>query len=263
LKVSKDRSAVSVSAGHGVLEHFVSGEVQAKNSEVERLRHSWTIQVGPFAEHTIEIAKRYTLGKIVTLLVDGEVLVEASAADIGCVGGLWQCKFRLIGERVLDFELYKTNADGGVLNETGHVKERRRYVQECHVTIPNDRDFSAARLFIDTVPFTELPMEAQRYEEPDLTTTPLALLHTYGIATPYMVDRNAASNMMILASQALEKANDGRKAAGGWLALCCNASSVADGNDIQVETIGEVCQPAGPSSPSQAAGASVDISHAV
>merc|ERR1712106_708162 len=92
VKVSKDRSTLTASAGHQVISHFVSGEVQAKNSEVERLRHSWTIQVGPFAEHTIEIAKRYTLGKIVTLLVDGEVLVEASSADIGCVGGLWQCK---------------------------------------------------------------------------------------------------------------------------------------------------------------------------
>lgn len=263
LKVSKDRTAVVASAGHQVLEHFVSGEVQAKNSEVERLRHSWTIQVGPFAEHIIEITKRYTLGKIITLLVDGEVLAESSAADMGCVGGLWQCKFRLIGERVLDFEVYKTNTDGGILNETGHVKERRRYIQECHVTIPNDRDFTTARLFIDTVPFTELPMPAQRYEEPNLTTTPLALLHTYGIATPYMVDQNAASNMMILASQALEKANNGRKAAGGWFALCCNARSVADGNDIKVEPRTEVCEPAGQSSPSQPSGASVDIPHAV
>merc|ERR1712194_129509 len=99
--------------------------------------------------------------------------------------------------------------------------------------------------------------EAQRYEEPNLTTTPLALLHTYGISTPYMVDQNAASNMMILASKTLQKANDSRKAAGGWLALCCNASSVADGNDIKVEPISKVCQPARPSSPSAPAGASV------
>lgn len=108
LKVSKDRSAVTANVGHQVLSHFVSGEVQAKTSEVERLRHSWTVQLGPFAEHTVTIVKKHTLGKIITLLVDGEVLVESSAADIHFQGDEWQCKFRFIGERVLDFEVYKT-----------------------------------------------------------------------------------------------------------------------------------------------------------
>jgi len=236
LKVSKDRSSLTANAGHQVVSHFVSGEVRAKSSEVERLRHSWTIQVGPFAEHTVEIAKRYTLGKIVTLLVDGEVLVEASPTDIACVGGLWQCKFRLIGERVLDFEVYKTNGEGGTLNDKGNIKERCKYIHECFVTIPNDRNFSTAQLFIDTVPFTELPVEAylMSYEESHLTTTPLALLHTYGISTPYIVDWNAPGNMMVLANQVLEQANNGRKTAGSWLALCCSATSVADGDDIKV-----------------------------
>lgn len=233
LKVSQDRSALTASVGHQVISHFASGEVQAKSNEVERLRRSWTVQAGPFAEHTVEVAKRHTLGKIVTLLVDGQVLVESTAADIGCVGNDWQCKFRLVGERVLDFEVYKSNAEGGALNEIGHVQERRKYVHECYVTVPNDWDFSNARLFIDTIPFAELPMEAQRYEEPNLTTTPLALLHTYGIATPYMVDRNAPGNMMLLANQVFAKATDVRKTAGGWFDFGCNADSVADGDDTK------------------------------
>jgi hypothetical protein len=156
LKVSQDRKALTTIASHQVLAHFVSGEVQAKTCEVDRLRHSWTVQAGPFAEHKVEVMKRHTIGKIVTLLVDGKVLVEASAVDIGCAGEEWHCKFRLIGERVLDFEVYKTNTTGGVLDEIGHVKERRKYVHECYVTIPNDWDFSSARLFVDNVPFTEL-----------------------------------------------------------------------------------------------------------
>jgi hypothetical protein len=232
LKVSQDRKVLTASAGHQVLSHFVSGEVQAKTCEVQRLRHSWTIQAGPFAEHTIEVVKRHTIGKIVTLLVDGKALAEASAADIGCSGEEWHCKFRLLGERVLDFEVYKTNASGGVLDEIGHVKERRKYIHECYVTIPNDWDFSSARLFVDSVPFTELPVEAQRYEEPELNTTPMALLHSYGIATPYMVDRTAPSSAMILANQVLAKVEDGRQMAGGWIAenlgLWCSASSVVD-----------------------------------
>jgi hypothetical protein len=240
LKVSQDRRELTASAGHQVLSHFVSGEVQAKTCDVQRLRHSWTVQAGPFAEHTIEVAKRHTLGKIVTLLVDGKVLVESTAADIGCSGSEWQCQFRLIGERVLDFEVYKTNANGGVLNETGHVKEIRKYVHECCVTIPNDWEVSSARLFIDKIPFTELPMEVQRYEESALSTTPLALLHTYGISTPYMVDRSAPNNMMMLASQVLASAQDGRKMAGGWFAetfpgLSCCTSSVNPEHNVIVD----------------------------
>jgi len=231
---------LTASAGHQVLSHFVSGEVQAKTCDVQRLRHSWTVQAGPFAEHTIEVVKRHTLGKIVTLLVDGKVLVESTAADIGCSGSEWQCQFRLIGERVLDFEVYKTNANGGVLNETGHVKEIRKYVHECCVTIPNDWEVSSARLFIDKIPFTELPMEVQRYEESALSTTPLALLHTYGISTPYMVDRSAPNNMMMLASQVLASAQDGRKMAGGWFAetfpgLSCCTSSVNPEHNVIVD----------------------------
>merc|ERR1712216_395337 len=117
-KVSRDRTTLAATAGHQVLSHLVSGEVQAKTSETERLRHSWTVQVGPFAQHTVEVTKRHTLGKIVTLLVDGQVLVEATAADIACGSNEWQCKFQLIGERVLDFEGYKTNTEGGSLDET-------------------------------------------------------------------------------------------------------------------------------------------------
>jgi hypothetical protein len=238
LKVSQDRKALTANAGHQVLAHFASGEVQAKTCEVERLRHSWTFQAGPFAEHTVEVVKRHTIGKIVTLLVDGKTLVEATAADIGCAGEEWHCKFRLIGERVLDFEVYKTNATGGVLDEIGHVKERRKYVHECYVTIPNDWDFSSARLFIDNVPFTELATEAQRYEEPELNTTPMALLHSYGIATPYMVDRSAPSSAMLLANQVLAKVEDGRQLAGSWIAeslgLWCNGSSVMDSKKPEV-----------------------------
>lgn len=236
VKVSKDRSTLIASEGHQVISHLVSGEVQAKASEAERLRHSWTVQVGPFAEHTVEITKKHTLGKIVTLLVDGEVLAEATAADVGCTGNEWQCKFRFVGERVLDFEVYKTNAEGGTLDEIGHVKERRRYVHEGFVTISNDWDFSTARFFIDGVPFTGLPSETQRIEEPNLTTSPVALLHTYGISTPYLVDQKAPSNMMMVATKVLVKANESRKTAGGFFARCCDCTTVDNNDAIQTSS---------------------------
>merc|ERR1719162_262659 len=227
LKVSKNRAEVTANVGHEVLSHFVSGEVRSKTSEVAKLKHSWTVQLGPFAEHTIEISKRHSVGKVVTLLVDGEVLVESTAADIGCVGE-WQCKFRLAGERALDFEVYKTNPDGGAVEETGHVKEKRKYAHECFVAIPNDWDFSTARLFIDGTHFAELPMEDEQHQEKCLKMTPMSLMQSYSITTPYMVDPSASSSMMMLANQVLVGASNTRSTAGGFFARCFDCSSVDD-----------------------------------
>lgn len=198
-----------------MLSHFVSGEVQATTSEAERLRKSWTVQLGPFAEHTIEVTKKHTLGKIVTLLVDGEVLVEASPADIGCKGTDWHCKFRFVGERKLDFEVHKSNTDGAALDETAHVKETRKYVHECTVVIPDHLDFHSASLYIDNTHFQDLTLKPpHRDQEPNLSLEPVALLHSYGINTPYKVDPNAPSNIMVLANNLMGKAENSRKAAG-------------------------------------------------
>merc|ERR1719491_319722 len=232
LKVSKDRGEVAANVGHEVLSHFVSGEVRGETSEAAKLKHSWTFQLGPFAEHTVEISKRHSVGKVVTLLVDGEVLIEATAADIGCAGE-WQCKFRLAGERVLDFEVYKSNADGAALEETGHVKQKRKYAHECFVTIPNDWDFSTARLFIDGTHFAELPMEAEKREENCLKMTPMSLMQSYSITTPYMVDPNASSSMMMLANQVLVRASNTQSTAGGFFAQCFDCSSVNDSVDAR------------------------------
>jgi hypothetical protein len=236
LKVSKDRSQVTANVGHGVLSHFVSGEVQAVQHKGERLRHSWTIQAGPFAEHTIEVVKKHTLGKIVTLLVDGEVLVEASPVDIGCEGNEWLCKFRFVGERLLDFEVYKTNVDGSPLDETDHVKERRKYAHDCAVVIHNDWDFHDAHLFVDGTAFHELPLKATHHDEAVLSIDPMAMFHSYGITTPYKVDANAPSNVMIFANRVADKAQEGRKVAGGFLAHCYDCSSVANGDVAQRRT---------------------------
>jgi hypothetical protein len=163
---------VTANVGHSVLDHFVSGEVRSVKSDLERLRHSWTFQLGPFAQHTVEVTKKHTLGKVVTLLVDGTVMVEASAVEMGCQSTEWHCDFRFIGERVIDFEVFKTNKEGTSLDATDHVKERRRYVHECSVDIPNDWDFRNARLCIDGLLFTELPVELAQHEEKALAMEP-------------------------------------------------------------------------------------------
>jgi len=239
LKVSQDRSSLTANAGHRVISQFCSKEVQAKSSEGDRHRHSWIIQAGPFAEHKIEIEKLHKIGKCITLRVDGQVLVEATADVIsatskaqgngGSADTAWQCKFKLIGERVLDFEVYKTNANGGVLDETGHVRERRKYVHECYVHIPNESDFTSARLFVDGSAFQELPLEVQKYDEANLTMTPMALMHSYGITTPYMVDRNAPSNVTVMANQA-------SKVAGDWFSACCSSAATVVDTDLKTSS---------------------------
>jgi hypothetical protein len=206
-QVSRDRRQVTADVGHGVLTNFVKDEVQSIKSDVQRLRHMWTFQLGPFAEHTVEISKNYTLGKIITLLVDGEVLVECTPAEIGCEGSEWQCTFKLFGERVMDFEVFKTNKDGTPLDETGHVKHRERYTKTCKVALPNDWDFSSAKLFIDDVPFTALPVKQPDREEQPLAMDPLALQRTYEILTPYMVDHSASSDLELFTLNLMAKAD--------------------------------------------------------
>merc|ERR1712019_56001 len=65
--VAKDRSMVTADAGHAELMHFVSGQVRTVRNDVQRLSRSWTFQLGPHAQHTVEISKRYKVGSVITL----------------------------------------------------------------------------------------------------------------------------------------------------------------------------------------------------
>jgi len=212
---------VTANVGHSVVSHFASGEVRAVTSEGQRLMRSWTIQLGPLVEHTIKVIKHHTLSKVVTLMVDDEVFIEASAADIDCVGNEWKCTFRFTGERVLDFEVFKTNKDGVALNETGHVLEKRKYYHECAVVIPNDWDFRFAQFFVDGTYFLELPIKSPQRSEPNLAMDPRALKIIYGIATPYQVDHTASSSMALLTNHVLAKARERKIATEGFFFQCC------------------------------------------
>jgi hypothetical protein len=228
LQVSKDRSLVTANVGHGVLARLVSGEVQAVKSDVERLRRKWTFQLGPFAEHTVEISKNYTLGQVITLLVDSEVLVECTPAEIGCNGPEWHCTFQFVGEHVTDCEVFKTNKDGTPLDSTAHVKDRRTYKHECKVVLSNDWDFSSAKLLVDGKYFSDLPVKAPEREEQALSMDPIALQHTYGIAVPYKIDHTAPSDLMAFTENLVVTAHAGKgmvECIGSQLWQKCTASS--------------------------------------
>jgi len=236
LKVSKDRRMVTASVGHTAFSRFLTEDINAANTgrtdEIQRLHRKWTVQIGPFEEHTIELAKKYTVGKIVTLLVDGKVLAEASPADLGLQKGDWKCEFQFVSERVLEFEVHKSNKDGVSLDAMGHVKQTRKTVHNCVVMLPSDTDFKTAQLIVNGVYFNELPIKPNGYAEPPLSMEPTVLQHSYGINIPYMVDGMAPSGMAGLANSLFAQATGtaptaaGGAAGGGLFAWCCNGSSV-------------------------------------
>merc|ERR1712014_31153 len=159
-RVSDDQKDMSVNVGHNVLSHFLSGEVRSIASDIQRDHRSWTIQVGPFAEHIVKIVRHPWPSKMVTLTIDGEVLVDASAEDLGCAGTAWECNFRLVGEKVMNFDVYDTNLDGVLLETRGNVVKREKYSHQCTVFLNDVVDISKADFVIDEVCFRDLPTRA-------------------------------------------------------------------------------------------------------
>mmetsp|Transcript_15980 Transcript_15980/g.31213 ORF Transcript_15980/g.31213 Transcript_15980/m.31213 type:complete len:471 (+) Transcript_15980:65-1477(+) len=222
-KVSQDRQNVVVDAGHAVLSHFLSSEIRTLRQFNSRTAKSWTFQFGPFAEHLVEIERRYKSSKAMTLSVDGEVLCEGEAEDIDSRPGMWECRFQLIGERYLDWEVYEHDVDGRTLDSTDIVRQRHKYSQECIVSMPEGKqlDVATAKLAIGGYDFQELPQAHQQsqYDE-RLELAPEALLGSYGLAVPYKVNEKAPMGFSAWA----DKLRDGKLVQGHGLFFCCGST---------------------------------------
>eukprot|EP00427_Karlodinium_veneficum_P033059 CAMPEP_0169196636 /NCGR_PEP_ID=MMETSP1016-20121227/7836_1 /TAXON_ID=342587 /ORGANISM="Karlodinium micrum, Strain CCMP2283" /LENGTH=240 /DNA_ID=CAMNT_0009273221 /DNA_START=276 /DNA_END=995 /DNA_ORIENTATION=- len=191
---------MTANIGHAELTHFVSGEVRIITNDADRSSRSWRFQLGPFAEHTVEVSRKSRTGGVITLLVDGEIFVEATAADIGCDGSSWELDFDFVGERVIQFEVYKTNTDGDATDEIGTVVERRPYSHKCSIVISNSSDFRTAQFRIDNWAFHEHEIVPPKRDDPNVVMSPDACLRTYNIAVPYKVDPSAPTNLTVLAA---------------------------------------------------------------
>jgi hypothetical protein len=218
--VAKDRSSVKANVGHAEMFHFKTGEVRTVANDVQRLSRTWTFQLGPFAQHTVDISKKYPTGSVITLSVDSEVFVEAAASEIGCKGGDWRCMFDFFGEKAINFEVYKTNKDGQPTDQTGTVTERRKYKHTCSVVIPSTMDFTKAQLFIDDRPFNQHQPALGKHAEPNLEMTPHAMQSTYEIVVPYKVDPLAPSNITLFTA-GISDAVKGAATNFSWFAMCC------------------------------------------
>jgi len=215
-KVSKDRSRVSTDVGHSVLSHFLEGDIRSVEEKKEKkLKHSWTIQIGPFAEHTIELEKKYSIGKMVSLTVDGDLLVESNAEDIESREGYWECAFYFIGEKYLNWEVYESNAHGYTLDTVGTINQLiRRYQHKCEISFRESGTLVDATLTIDGVRYQELALRSELFREEPISCSPEAMQATYSLVTPFKVSDSATTTAASTVAGAF-----------GFFTFCCQPES--------------------------------------
>lgn len=218
LRVSRDRRRAAANVGRRVLEDFAAGRVRAvAESPLEDLaRHAWTLNLGPFAEHCVEIEKSNAGHRVVKLVIDGEALVEACADDIDCVDGEWECSFRFMGHRDISFDLYEMDKHGSQLDSRSIASRKRAYCHECRVLLRDEDDMGTADLFVDGVNFKALaPLEAHTPEDNAVLDLD-ELRQLYGIDVPYK------ASMATPATAAQPTVSY----AGGLFSICCGPPSV-------------------------------------
>mmetsp|Transcript_76622 Transcript_76622/g.135182 ORF Transcript_76622/g.135182 Transcript_76622/m.135182 type:complete len:464 (-) Transcript_76622:43-1434(-) len=226
--VTRDRSQVRGNVGHGVLDHFLSGEVRGVRQDADDLKHSWVFQIGPFAEHLIEMEKRFKSSNLVSLTVDGALLAECTSEDIECAEDTWECSFRLVGERFMDWEVYESDGNGLTLDSKGIVTHRSKYFHEVRVTVKeSERSLIPARISVDGRDFTDLAEYRPLRQEDRVICPPQALTASYGLIVPYRV--NEAAHLSP-ASFMSPLRYDGGLGQGGLFGLlsCCGKSHVED-----------------------------------
>jgi hypothetical protein len=196
--VNKERTQVSGNVGHSFLTQFLQQKPTIVNQAGTKLKHSWTIRIGPYSEHTIEIEKKYKSSKIATLTVDGSTLVEAAPEDLDIKGDVWECTFFLKGEKSIDFNVFETNADGQPTsnNVPATVTMRRRHACECKVTIRDPSNMGNSEFRIDGTLFRDLDDTPTSHTEENITNVaPEVFRMTYQMPVPYKINYAAPAGV--------------------------------------------------------------------
>jgi len=185
LSVNQNRSLVTFPVGHTYLEHFLNGQVRQHTIESSSSKATWTLQIGPFAMHTVEVEKLYKLSSAITVTVDKHPLVEAPAEDLESPEGTWECTFRLVGARFIDWDVHEQTSAGVNLPTKCTVSHKLPFIHECKITIPADPlDIQAARLSVDGKDFDSLPIFKEVPTEKSLSLEPEAMKGSYGLEAP-------------------------------------------------------------------------------
>lgn len=234
MTVTKDRTLVTSDVTHSMLASYMAAETTMVECTSTTTQIMWKLMIGPFAQHTIVLEKKLVSqgaqqvsqaagaltgglkqakdlaesavlqqSRLVSLIVDGRVLVESTAEDfdvdwedestpdIDSENG-WLCKFRFLGENSVLFKVFESNGSGVTLDSTDLVEGLRRdqikVCKACTVCAADITDLSTATLDIDGVLFTSL----KPYSPPDAREAPVAcdpqvLGLQYGITVPYKV----------------------------------------------------------------------------
>jgi hypothetical protein len=192
MKIKKnDRRFIEANVGHRVLSHFLSGEARRVVSDVQRHSHSWTVQLGPFAEHSIKVEHQAWPSRIVTLTVDDETFVDGSAFEYSCEDKLWEFKFRFSGEKAIKFTVFESNMGGVPLDTMGDVIKREKHAYKCSVILKDEFDFSKAQLFIDGKEFHDLHLKATAHKEDPLSLEVETLKDKYKVELPSKINWSA------------------------------------------------------------------------
>mmetsp|Transcript_30153 Transcript_30153/g.65875 ORF Transcript_30153/g.65875 Transcript_30153/m.65875 type:complete len:489 (-) Transcript_30153:134-1600(-) len=255
LKVDKLRKNVSVPGGHSNLRDWLDGEPKLVSQASERLKRSWTFQLGPYgemAEHTVTLEKKWTKGKVITLSIDDIPLVEAAASDFKRKADQtstanseeWGCDFRFVGEKLLSIEVHETDRDGNALDSTGMVQKRTKYVHNCSVHLTSMSDLREAVFKIGGRNFRELPERPPKpATEADIQITPQVLLDSYQIAVPFKTNDKVQLgllNNLGLGEMSGVLGNPGSMGRPAeWQHLlfgCCKAPQVSQDAEHQIDT---------------------------
>jgi hypothetical protein len=193
LKVDQERQNCTGNFGALVLEDFLRVPPQlVKAPEASKQKCSWSVALGHFADHVFEIEKQYKT-KTLTLTVDGKCLADATAEELDCAGSEWECKFRLMGERTLEFEVHETNADGDALDSTGVVPYTVKVDKEVVIKVPDDKDFTTATLTVGGISPMDMRQKTIQAKGETVQVSPQGLFSTYNISVPNKVNADAAT----------------------------------------------------------------------
>jgi hypothetical protein len=207
---------VKINVGAREFEHFLSGEVRAGDVTSSRLHKSWTLQLGPFAEHKILLVKRSHLVPVLTLYVDDEILAECTSTDLGGSPNKWQCNFYFVGERLMDFIVHEETKDRVPLDSKVELTKPFAYRHAIEITYKHKAvdNLAYASLRVDGIAFHHLAMKIPaRGESPPLTITRISLEAQFGLEIPRRI---VPQDTRMVAHQLAQSVVDH---AGGWSVL--------------------------------------------
>jgi len=211
--VPKERDLVTANASIGVLAHYLSQEACSVRVRSEgKNKTTWEIQIGPFATHVICLERKFS-NRILTLTVDGTILVESTASDFDCADdeedgqeeheqsdhGTWHCLFRFIGERSVKFQVHENTPDGKPLDSTdileGLRPEQVPYSHVCTITVKDIKFLTGACLAVSGVKFEDLKQYTPNDESP-LKVDPVLLERQHGLHVPYKCKQDIPSGLL-------------------------------------------------------------------